>query len=263
MRRIAILAASGRELAPARAALGMLERRRLGSLGCEVGHTGDVEVYLIKTGMGPAAAFAATETFLAEVTVDAIVSTGYTGALGIAEPGEVILGTEVHDWTKERPRLVYRSDVALLTMAREAAGPARAAWSQGIVVTVENVVWRAAEKQALGKVSGAIAVDMESAAIARAAASRNVPFLLVRAVSDGADDDLPMDFNLWLTPRGRLRGLAQVLMHPSIIRSLLRMKRRVEMGSHALGQFFRAFFVVLDEGRLPAEVLALATVGKR
>ncbi len=232
-------------------------------MGHEVGRIGGVEVHLVNIGMGPAAAFAATETFLAEVAVDAIVSTGYTGALGIAEPGEVILGTEVHDWTKERPRPVYRSDVALLTMAREAAGPARAAWSQGIVVTVENVVWRAAEKQALGKVSGAIAVDMESAAIARAAASRNVPFLLVRAVSDGAGDDLPMDFNLWFTPRGRLRGLAQVLMHPSIIRSLLRMKRRVERGSHALGQFFRAFFVVLDEGRLPADVLALATVGKR
>lgn len=130
-------------------------------------------------------------------------------------------------------------------------------------MTVENVVWRAAEKQVLGKVSGAIAVDMESVAIARAAASRNVPFLLVRAVSDGADDDLPMDFNLWFTPRGRLRGLAQVLMHPSIICSLLRMKRHAELGSQALAQFFRAFFVVLDEGRLPADVLALATVGKR
>lgn len=263
MRRVAILAASGRELAPARAALGTVQSGRLGAFAREVGRVGGIEVHLVNTGMGAVSAFAAAEAVLAEAAVDAIVSTGYTGALGIAEPGEVILGTEVYDWTKERPRTVYRSDAGLLATAREAVGPAKTAWSQGAVVTVDNVVWRAAEKQALGKVSGAIAVDMESAAIARAAASRNVPFLLVRAVSDGAADDLPMDFNLWFTPRGRLRGLAQVLMHPSIIRSLMRMKRRVERGSHALGQFFRAFFVVLDEGRLPADVLALATVGKR
>jgi hypothetical protein len=86
---------------------------------------------------------------------------------------------------------------------------------------------------------------------------------MVRAVSDGAADDLPMDFNLWFAPRGRLRGLAQVLMHPSIMCSLLRMKRHAELGSQALARFFRAFFVVLDEGCLPADVRALATVGKR
>ena len=263
MRRVAILAASGRELAPARAALERVERRRFGSLGHDVGQAGGVEVHLVNTGIGTAAAFVAAQSVLSEVALDAVVSTGYAGALGPAGIGELILGTDVHDWTKERPRPVYRSDVALLAMAREAVSPARAAWSQGIVVTVENVVWRAAEKQALGKVSGAIAVDMESAAIARAAASRNVPFLLVRAVSDGADDDLPMDFNLWFTPKGRLRGLAQVLVHPSIICSLLRMKRHAELGSQALARFFWAFFVVLDEGRLPADVLALATVGKR
>src|SRR2546426_7158003 len=38
-----------------------------------------------------------------------------------------------------------------------------------------------------------------------------VPFLLVRAVSDRADEDLPMDFNLWLSPWGRVRGVAYLL----------------------------------------------------
>jgi adenosylhomocysteine nucleosidase len=263
MRRVAILAASWRELAPARAALGSVQWGRLGSFERATGLVGGVEVHLVNAGLGPAAAFAAADALLAEVAVDAVLSTGYAGALGAAWIGEVILGTEVHDWTRERPSAVYQCDAALLAMAREAVGPARIAWSQGTVVTVANVVWRAAEKQALGKASGGIAVDMESAAIARAAASRNIPFLLVRAVSDSVVDDLPMDFNLWFTTWGRLRGLAQVLRHPSIVRSLLRMKRRVEQGSHALARFFRAFLVVLDEGRLPADALASATMGKR
>jgi len=262
MRRIAILAASGRELAPARGVLGTVQRSRLGSLVHEVGRIGGVEAHLVVSGIGAAPAFAAAEALLAAVRVDAVVSTGYAGALGAAEIGEVIVGTEVYDWTKTQPRPVYRSDGALLDMARRAVGPARTAWSQGAVVTVGQIVWRAAEKRALGKASGAIAVEMESAAIAHAAASRKVPFLMVRAVSDGVDDDLPMDFNLWLQRWGRTRGIAQLLMRPSRLRALLTMKRHVEQGSYALAQFFRAFFAVLDEGGVPADALAVATGGR-
>lgn len=263
MRRVAILAASGRELAPARAALGTVERRRLGSLVYEVGQAGGVEVHLIETGMGPESAFAAANAALSELVVEAVVSTGYAGALGPAGVGELILGTEILNWTKDHSQAKFCADPALMAIAREAVGPAWAAWSQGAVVTVENVVWRAIEKQALGKISGAIAVDMESAAIAQAAATVGVPFLLVRAVSDRADEDLPMDFNLWCTPWGRVQGIAQLLTRPRILRSLLQMKRQVEQGSQALGRFFRAFLVVLDGGRLPSDVLALATLGRR
>jgi adenosylhomocysteine nucleosidase len=263
MRRVAILAASWRELAPARAALGSVQRGRRGSFERETGLAGGVEVHLVKTGLGPDSAFAAADALLAEVAVDAVVSTGYAGALGPAGAGEVILGTEVLNWTKEHAQARFCADPALMAIAREAVGPARVAWSQGVVVTVENVVWRAAEKHTLGKVSGAIAVDMEGAAIAQAAAAGSVPFLSVRAVSDRADEDLPMDFNCWFTPWGRVRGIAQVLACPLILRSVLQLRRQAEQGSRALAQFFRAFFVVLDAGHLPADVLALATVGKR
>lgn len=262
MRRVAILAASRRELAPAREALEEIQRGRLGSFRHEMGRAGRVEAHLIETGMGPESAFAAAQAALSELVVDAVVTTGYAGALGPAGVGELILGTEILNWTKDHSQARFRTDPVLMAIAREAVGRARAAWSQGAVVTVENVVWRAVEKHALGKVSGAIAVDMESATIALAAATVGVPFLLVRAVSDRADEDLPMDFNLWCTPWGRVRGITQLLTRPRILRSLLQMKRHVEQGSQILGRFFRAFLVMLDEGHVPGEGLALATLGK-
>jgi adenosylhomocysteine nucleosidase len=261
MRRIAIMAASGRELAPARAALGNIRDGRLHAFRHEVGETGAVEVHLIETGIGPEAAYPAARVALDVLAVDAVVSTGYAGALGSAGLGGLILGTEVRNWTKGNPHTRFRGDPALLAIARDAAGLTKTAWSQGALVTVENVVWRTTEKQALGTVSGAIAVDMESAAIAQAAGERGVPFLLVRAVSDRADEDLPMDFNLWFTPWGRVQGAVQIFLHPSILRSLLRMKRHVEQGSQNLARFFKAFFVVLDEGRLPADALTVTTMG--
>ena len=259
MRRVAVLAASGRELAPARAALGTVDRRRLGSLGYEVGHAGGVEVHLINTGMGPAAASAAVQSVLSEVALDAVVSTGYAGRLGPGGIGEVILGTDVRDWTKGQDGTVFRTDPALLAIAREAAGEAKLAWSEGPVATVDQVLCRADEKRTLARASGAIAVDMESAAIAQAAAAVGVPFLLVRAVSDRASDDLPMDFNLWLTPWGRMRGIAQMLRRPSILRSLFQMKRQVEQGSQNLARFFQAWMRVLEQDHSSAYANVPAT----
>jgi len=215
MPRIAILAASRRELAPVYAALEPLERRRSISIErrpglYEVRQAGEVEVYLLKTGMGPRAAADAARALLADVTVDAVVSTGYAGALGSAGIGEVILGTDVSAWTKDMSdwtqgpdRAIFRVAPDLLAMARDAAKEAALAWSEGSVDTVDRVLWRADEKRALADASGAIAVDMESAAIARVALDKQAPFLLVRAVSDRADETLPMDFNLWLTPGER------------------------------------------------------------
>ena len=46
-------------------------------------------------------------------------------------------------------------------------------------------------KAALGRRWGAVAVDMESHGVARAARARNVPFLALRAVADGAERVLP------------------------------------------------------------------------
>ena len=232
-------------------------------MGYEVGRAGGVEVHLIKTGMGPAAAATAAQAVLSDAVWDAIVSTGFAGGLGAVGIGDVIVGTDVCDWRRVQSGEVFQADPALRAIARGVADEAQLSWSEGPVAMVARVLCRADEKRALAATSGAIAVDMESAAIAREAASRNVPFLLVRAVSDRVDDDLPMDFNLWLTPGGRVRALAQLVRRPSILCALFRMKRQVEQGSQNLARFFRALLVVLDESRLPADSLALAALGRR
>lgn len=241
MRRVAVLAASGRELAPMRNVFDCgwtITRGRIGAFRHEVGRAGDIEVHLIRTGVGRDRAREAGETTLSAIGPDALISTGYAGALGVANIGDVIIGTEIFDWTTEQSRQGMQADPELLDRAREAARDARIAWTQGPVVTVDRVVWRAGEKQALGKVSGAIAVDMESAAIAKVASAAGIPFLLVRAISDRAQDDLPMDFNLWFAPFGSLRCLLQVSQRPSVLRGLYEMKRHADQASESLHRVF-------------------------
>ena len=125
------------------------------------------------------------------------------------------------------------------------------ACSQGPIITVARVVWRASEKQAVADASAAIGIDMESAAVARVAASAKVPFLAVRAVSDKVGEDLPMDLNMWLSSSGSLRGIIEVIRHPSMLREFYRMKGHADEANETLRRFFQSFLVALQSCELP------------
>jgi adenosylhomocysteine nucleosidase len=266
MHRIVVLAASERELAPIRTIFGLSWKTKRGCLGSfwhEVGLVGESEWNLIKTGVGPDRAREASETALSMLAPDALLSTGYAGSLGVASVGELILGMSILDWAHGKAGQKIQSDPALLERARAAARDARIAWSQGPVVTVGRMLWRASEKQALGVASGAIAVDMESAAIAKVASMAGIPFLLVRAISDRAQDNLPMDFNLWYGPFGLWRCVFEVCKRPSILYGLYEMKQQADQASESLRRFFCALSALLESGVPPPGVGVRQTVGAR
>src|SRR3989442_14749341 len=98
MRRVAVLAASARELAPVRAGLKAIRSGRLGSFAHEIGRSDAVEMHLLNTGIGFQAALVGAEAGLSAFTVDAVVSTGYVGALGSAGLGGGIWGADGVAW---------------------------------------------------------------------------------------------------------------------------------------------------------------------
>jgi adenosylhomocysteine nucleosidase len=61
----------------------------------------------------------------------------------------------------------------------------------GAMFSSRHLVADASEKRALAVTYGAVALDMESAAIAAAAAQRSVPFIALRAIVDAAHVSLP------------------------------------------------------------------------
>lgn len=64
-------------------------------------------------------------------------------------------------------------------------------YRNGSLLGSEKLVTTAAEKLSLYKTTGAVAVDMESLSVATAACDHGLPFLVIRAISDTADQDLP------------------------------------------------------------------------
>jgi adenosylhomocysteine nucleosidase len=118
----------------------------------------------------------------------------------------------------------------------------------GPFVTVPRILWHATEKQAMAKMTGAIGLDMESAALAEAAAGRKVPFAIIRSVSDLVDENLPVDLNLFMHPADWLKGLAACVAAPSCVGGFLRLRAQMRTASDRMSRFFERF---VDE--LPQE----------
>jgi adenosylhomocysteine nucleosidase len=83
---------------------------------------------------------------------------------------------------------------------------------------------------------------MESAAIGEVAQNHEVPFLIIRTISDGFSEDLPVDFNLFLKPSGWFWGVLRILLSPSSWNRFLKLYRHSKQASLTLTRFFEEFF---------------------
>jgi len=180
-------------------------------------------VVVAANGQGPGLAAAAVEQAagIEETGVEGLVSTGYCGALDeTLRAGGIFVATSVNGQPVAQPicDLPFRS---------------------GPLLSVDRIVGTAAEKRQLAA-AGAMAVEMEAAAVGAAALTRGVPFYCVRVVSDEAGEDLPLDFNRFRNPDGRLsrrRIAAAALKHPGRIPALIKLDRSANRASQALGEF--------------------------
>jgi len=113
--------------------------------------------------------------------------------------------------------------------------------SRGRLATVDRVAITAAEKRCLYQSTGAAAVEMECAAVEVKAREWGVPFRCVKAVSDVASEDLPLDFNKYRDREGRFsrtRIACAALWRPfSAIPGLMRLDRNCRVAADKLGEF--------------------------
>ena len=95
----------------------------------------------------------------------------------------------------------------------------------GTIIGSDTIVATTTEKQALYAATGALAVDMESHIAARVAARHNLPFAIIRAISDSADEVLPSAALVGMKPDGSMAlgaVLASLARNPSQLPALIR-----------------------------------------
>jgi adenosylhomocysteine nucleosidase len=252
---VVLFAATRWELAAVRRAMRVDRRIEIDGVTGFTGRHAGRAYHLVLTGIGAEAADAAARVVLNHETAALAVSAGFAGALlPAAAVGDVIVATSVvpgrfeRGWSQSGPPLVCEDRVRRSVEA--AATDLGIEVRSGPVVSLSTVVCRAIEKQDLSRMTGAVALDMESAAIGKVAHSRGVRFAVVRTVSDSAGEDLPLDFNVFLQPFGWVRGIGAMIMNPSCLRGLHRFRHHSRLAAERLTAICAACAV--DDFGLPA-----------
>jgi adenosylhomocysteine nucleosidase len=183
-------------------------------------------------GMGGAAAADGARRVIAAGAA-ALVSFGMAGGLDPAlAAGRIFLPSEV-----------LAEDGTLLATARrwrEQLGVALTAHhplTNGKLLTSARAVGSVSRKAALFQASGALAVDMESFAVAQVAAAEGVPFIAVRVSVDGARDTVPASVTEAADAAGEVqvgRLLRSMLLAPGDVVALVRLTRRYLAANRAL-----------------------------
>jgi adenosylhomocysteine nucleosidase len=134
-----------------------------------------------------------------------LISFGLAGALAPAlQPGDLLLPETVilPDGRRLAADPTWRGRLAaILDDAGLGAGDAPIAGSDRLLATIDA-------KRALFEKSSAVAVDMESHAVAEVAATAGVPFVVVRAVADRSAQAIPRAAQGAIDANGEVRHLA-------------------------------------------------------
>jgi len=188
---------------------------------------GEHELLLLANGASRRRAAAAVDAGLCCYRADALVSYGLCGAVDPdLAPAQIVVATEV----------VY-GEARYAAAGLKATRPHR----PGVVRTLDHIAQSAEEKRAW-RSTGAIAVEMEAAAVAERAEVGRLPFFCIKAVSDLANESLANDLNAVLRPDGHfdtIKVLGSTLRHPLVrVPELFRLWRRSARAANRLGEFF-------------------------
>lgn len=239
--RISILTATTIEFRAIGRALPEPRRVWNGGRSCLMSTQLSNAVLLMRTGMGPKKSHTVTKQLLEDGKWDLVISTGFAGALRDLPIGTLVIGREVLDNPFSIPqKLPITCDADWVAKLSRFNG-LNPHCSVGRIATVPQVLTRSEEKQMLATTTGAIAVDMESGSIGLVAKEFGIPFVIIRTISDGMFEDLPLDFNLFQTLGGWAKGLGQCLSSARIWKGLFRLYRQSREAALQLTQFFKVF----------------------
>jgi len=213
MSRVAIVAALEREVRP------LVNKWRVSEIehgGRQFRFFASGEVVLVCAGIGAAAARRAAEAVIAIFEPRLIYSAGFAGALD----SKLRVGDVVHP-----QRVTNAGDGSSITVSG----------GDGMLVSFASIA-SPEQKHKLGESFGAVAVDMEAAAVGRAAEARGVEFDVIKVISDEIDFEFP-SMERFVDSDGRFaegRFALFAALRPWLWPQVIQLARNSSRASHAL-----------------------------
>lgn len=239
--RILVTFAVETEFAPWRKLREFRPAKASGEFVSSFGYAEVHKICVLLTGIGEQTTQStlANSPCLRSVSPDLVISSGFAGALkpGL-QPGTLIVPHTTRT-------LKNHANVASSAEFREEAVHLGAVPIETLI-TLDRLVKTKEEKERLSFFGDA--VDMESAIVMSQFAQKGVPTIALRVISDGADEDLPLDFDRCLTPQGEVKPASlvnQIVRRPGNLPKLIRFGRQSYSAAQDLAVFMEKFVVSL------------------
>ena len=168
------------------------------------------EVVLVRSGIGKVNAAVASSILADSFKVRAIINTGIAGSLDAdIDIGDIVLATDAleHDMdvtglgyergvVPDQEISIYKADDELRKAAKEVCEKVNPDIKvfEGRVISGDQFISRKDVKDDLVNTFKGMCTEMEGAAIAHTCWLYNIPYLVIRSISDKADDSADMDY---------------------------------------------------------------------
>jgi adenosylhomocysteine nucleosidase len=233
------------EFAPWRA-MHNFRREKWGAADAYLSEISSAQVGVVLTGVGPRQARLAASGIMQNEpeSIDCCVSSGLAGGLRPEyQIGQVLAARSVYSegLREGMESQVLESSSALVSFAGDSGATLVSRF-----YSAEHIVARADEKRHLG--ASADAVEMESFEVMREMQAKGIPSIAIRAISDTAEENLPLDMSQVFTDEGQVsipRVLGQVVRKPQSLPGLVRLGKNSRAAAESLARFLDSYVLAL------------------
>lgn len=207
---IGIIGAMDEEVEQLVAAMEVTREETKAQMTFKMGKLSGKDIVIVRSGIGKVNAAVCTQILADDFQVDYVINTGIAGSLKAEiDIADVVISSDVlhHDMDAsgfgyplgQIPRmdtLSFAADKHLIELAQNACAKVLAGIGThvGRVVSGDQFISDKAVKERISSNFNGFCTEMEGAAIAQAAYLNKIPFVILRTISDKADDSATMDY---------------------------------------------------------------------
>lgn len=199
MQVIGIMGAMPEEVDLVVGALESIETEQYGGVNYHIGNRAGCKLVVCCAGMGKVNAAATTQVLITRYGAQAIIFSGVAGNMSAdLSVGDVVIADEVvyHDAqldmiVQSAPGLEsYHSDPLLVDAVKAGCELVNVRYKIGRIATGDMFIGDADTKRHIREKCNPACVEMEGAAVGHVAVRNQVPFVVLRAISDESDIDI-------------------------------------------------------------------------
>ena len=210
MKKIGIIGAMEVEIASLKSAMKVSRMLKKAQMEFLEGELEGCQAVVVRSGIGKVNAAVCTQILVDEFGVDGVINTGIAGSLKAEiNIGDIVLSTDVlhHDMDAtgfgyplgqipQMDAFSFQADEQMRKLAKEVCEEVNPEIRvfEGRVVSGDQFISSREEKDKIKENFDGCCTEMEGAAIAQTAYLNQIPFVIIRAISDKADDSATMDY---------------------------------------------------------------------